>query len=98
MLDPVIPTIMFWSEDMFAQKLMLFWGKRPGNECKNVMSPKSDLKKKNVCVCVKEFVYLQEILGSLQRVGHHRIIFQWKVTGLLLLDPLTEEIPFSGLT
>lgn len=34
----------------------------------------------------------------LWHTGHQQIIFQRKVTGLLFLDPLAEEIPFSTLT
>lgn len=49
-----------------------------------------------MCTPVKECVYL--LSGWLRHAGHQQIIFQRKATGLLLLEPLTEEIPFSRLT
>lgn len=51
----------------------------------------------SVVPAVKECVYPLHLAGTLQFAGHQQILFQRKMTGLLLLDLLTEEIPFSSL-
>lgn len=51
----------------------------------------------SVVPAVKECVYPLQLAGTLQFAGHQQIVFQRKMTGLLLLDLLTEEIPFSSL-
>lgn len=51
----------------------------------------------SVVPAAKECVYPLQLAGTLQFAGHQQIAFQRKMTGLLLLDLLTEEIPFSSL-